>query len=629
MATGKKYVNRILRINLKTGDLKNEVFDPEELRKWVGGNGTALKILYDEVKPDIKPLSPENKLIFAAGPLNGTRIPGTGTFEVATKGPLTGMLTSAQANGFFGARMRHVGYETIILEEAAQEWSYIWIDNGNVEIRSAEHLLGLDTWQTEDKLKEELGKPRASVVCVGPAAENMIPFCAIMSDHGHAAATNGPGTVMASKKIKAIVISSDSNEVDIWDESLNKEIRKEFLENAEKSYMGSMIKHMGTHGYYNGMSMMGALTIKNYTTEVWPTINKYFGDVIGENWDRKKNPCWACPWGHCTDVTIKTGKAKGYTGEEPEYEAVSAWTLNIGSDDIGESVRLQNICDGMGFDLKEVTYTISLVMECFNDGILTLEDTEGLDLTWGNTDSVAQLLQDIAHKRGFGAKLTKGVKATAEMIGGEAPQKAVYMGRGLAPNVVNGRPYWPLWYNMAMSDTGSFYCNAGQDPEIGNPEPVGLFDADKIGKYAPNNSKKTVMQDCVGICNFFVYGGLQPTVNAVNAATGWDMTIEEFLEVGDRIRALSRAYNILNGLTPEMEMAVSPRYARDPVDGPAAGFAVQVKRESVFRDYYEYSGWDRETSKPLPETLEKLDLEFIIKDMWPEYDKALCDSSAT
>lgn len=618
MGTGVRYENHIIRINLKDNTVNQELFDRGELRKWVGGNGTALKLLYDEVPVDVEPLSPANKLIFSAGPFNGTKIPGSGIYSVSTKGPLTGMLVSAQANGFFGARMRHAGFETMIIEDTAPEWSYIYIENGKVEIRSAEKFMGMDTWETEAAVKQELGKPRASVICVGPAAENLIPFCAIMGDFGHAASTNGPGTVMGSKKIKAIAIANDSNKVDVWDESLNTEIYKELLAEAEATYMGSFIKASGTYGYFNFMAEMGAITVKNYSTEVWPSIKEYYGGVIEENWDEKKKPCWACPWSHCKEVTVKKGKAEGYTGEAPEYEAVSAWTMNIGSDDIGESVRLQNICDGMGFDLKEVTYVISLVMECFNDGILTLEDTEGLDLTWGNTESVATLLQDIAHCRGFGAKLTKGVKATAEMIGGKALNKAEYMGRGLAPHVVDGRPFWPLWYSMAMSDTGSFYCHAHENPEIGNTEEIGIFDAEKIGKYAHNSANKTVMGDCVGACYFFLDGSVATTVKALNAATGWDMTVKEFLEVGERIATISRAYNNINGLTPEMEMSVSPRYARDPIDGPMAGIAVNTFRESTFRDHYEASGWDRETCRPLPETLKKLGLDYVIKDLWPE-----------
>ena len=330
-------------------------------------------------------------------------------------------------------------------------------------------------------------------------------------------------------------------------------------------------------------------------------------------------PCWACHWGHCSTVTVKEGKAKGYVGEEPEFEIVAMWTMNIGSDDIGEAVRLNDIGNKMGFDAKELGYLVSMLMECFSEGILTLEDTGGLDLSWGNTESVAKLIPEIAFKRGFGAKLVGGVKKTAELIGGEALNKAVYMGRGLAPHGVNGRPFWSLWYNLNLSDTGSFYGGAAMDPDIGNTEPIGLYDADKIGKYMPNNANKTILYDTLGVCYFMVLGATQPTIDALNAATGGDMTKDEYFEVGKRIRAISRAYNILNGLTPEIEMSVSPRYARDPSEGAAAGKAIGVNRENIYRDYYEVSGWDKETSKPLPETLRNLGLGYMIKDLWPDY----------
>lgn len=618
MYNGSSYVHRMLRINLGKGTTKIEDFDPSELRKWVGANGVGLKLLYDEVGPEVDPLSPENKLYFGAGPFTGTRMPGSGIVNVTTKGPLTGYMVAAQANGFFGARMVHTGYETIILDDAAPEWSYIYIRDGKVEIRPADKLLGLTSYETEELLKKELGRPRASIASIGPAAENMIPYCAIMFDYGHAAATNGPGTIMASKKVKAIVIDNTSNKVTVYDEDkLNKEIRKEMLSVAEASHQGSMIKEHGTMGYYNFMADMGALTIKNYSTQEWPDIENYYGGTIEENWESKKMPCWACPWAHCADITVTKGKAKGHHGEAPEYEAVSAWCLNIGNNDIGESVRLQNIVDGMGFDLKEVAYTISLCYECFNDGILTLEDTGGLDLTWGNTESCGILLEDIAYRRNFGAKLAGGVKKTAEMIGGEALNKAVYVGRGLAPNVVNGRPFWPLWYNLAMSETGSFYCHAQTDPQIGNNDEIGIYDADAIGKGAHNSAKKTIMEDCIGACNFFLSGDLAPIIKAINAITGWDMTIEEYLEVGDRIAAISRAYNIVNGLTPEQELSFSPRYGEAPHDGPLFGqIPPQCFTESTFRDYYTTSGWDKETSKPLPETLRRLGIEYVIKDLW-------------
>ena len=351
MASGKKYIHRILRIDVNTGEAKHEIFDPVEARKFIGGNGIALKILYDEVPPKVKPLDPENKLIFTTGPFTGTKIPGTGTYQLSAKSPLTGLLVSAQANGYFGARMRHAGYETLILEGTAEDWKYIWIHDDKVEIRSAAHLIGLDVWTTQDKLIEEVGKPKASVACIGPAGENLITSAAVMNDYGHVASTNGPGCVMGSKNIKAVVISSDQNTVDIWDEALNTEVRNNFLASAEKSGLGGHAKVAGTLGYYDGLPPRSGQAIKNYSTNVFPGIEKFSKAEREDYVDRKKTTCWSCPWAHTAEVVVKKGKAKGFKAEEPEYETSSAWSTNIGNDDYGESIRLSHICEGMGFDV--------------------------------------------------------------------------------------------------------------------------------------------------------------------------------------------------------------------------------------------------------------------------------------
>ena len=616
MSSGKKYSHRILRIDVNTGEAKREIFDTAETRKFIGGNGIALKILYDEVPPEVKPLDPENKLIFTTGPLTGTRIPGTGTYQVSAKGPLTGLLVSSQANGYFGARMRHAGYETIILEGATADWKYIWIHDDKVEVRSAAHLMGMDVWETQKKLVEEVGKAKASVACIGPAGENLVPFAGILNDFGHIASTNGPGCVMGSKKIKAVVISTDNSSVDIWDEALNTDIRKNFLAGAEKSGLGGHAKVAGTLGYFDGLPPRSGQSIKNYSTNVFHGIEKFSKAEREEYVDRKKTTCWACPWAHTAEVVVKKGKAKGFKGEEPEYEAASAWSTNIGNDDYGESIRLSYICEAMGLDAKEAGFTISLVMECFENGLITLEDTGGLDLSWGSTDSVAQLLEDVAHRRGFGAKIAGGVKATAEGIGGEALNMGVYVGRGLAPNIVDERMAGPAFYNLALSETGSFYGMAGKDLQIGNTDDVGMLDFDKIGTAMARNSTKWLLMDSYGCCMLFVSGDLLPTLAAINAATGWDMTLEELLKAGERIKTISRAYNLLNGLTAEREMSVSPRYARPPVDGATFGVITQLLHKNVFTDYYLRSGWDEQTSKPLPETLRDLGLDNIIKDLW-------------
>jgi len=612
------YLGKILRVDLSSGKIIQERFDPLLLRKYVGGNGVGIKVLYDEVPPHVEPLDPENRLIFAAGPLNGTRVPGSGTIAVVTKGPLTKQLASAQANGFFGARLRFAGFDILIIQRASSQWQYLWIHDGEAELVSAEHLLGLSTWETEKRLKEEVGQKKASVACIGPAGENLIPFSCIFSDLGHVAATNGPGAVMGSKKLKAIVVFDGKSRVPVYDsDRLNALARGDFLKSAEKSFMGAMVKKVGTHGFFNSMSKLGGVSVKNYTSSVWPTIKEYYGENIRKKFKRKPRPCWACPWAHCSEMKVTEGPHAGYEGEEPEFEQLSAWTTNIGNDDMGAAIKLSNLNDAMGLDAKECGFTVSLAMECFEKGIIGLKETGGLDLSWGNTEAVSKLIEDIALLRGLGKILAYGVKRAAELIGGDAPNMAVYLGRGLAPHVIDPRGFWPMFFNLALSDTGSFYGAAGQDPDVGVTERVGIHDAKRIGPGQAKVSCRMVFSDALGVCNFFTYDGrLGPVAEAVSAATGWDFTVQELIEVGERIMALSRAFNFLNGFTAEQDIRVSPRYKSTLKDGPFKGLSVAEVQKKVTQDYYRAKGWDEETGKPLPETLRRLDLEQVINDLW-------------
>lgn len=612
------YQGRILRVDLGSGKISQERFDPKMLRKYVGGNGVGIKILYDEVPPHVKPFDPENRLILASGPLNGTRVPGSGTIAVVTKGPMTQQLASAQANGFFGARLRFAGFDAIVIKGASPKWQYLWIHDNEVALRPADHLLGLDTWETERRLKEEVGQKKASVACIGPAGENLIPFSCIFSDRGHVAATNGPGAVMGSKKLKAIVVFGEKSKVGVYDsDRLNTLARGDFLKSAEESFMGAMVKKVGTHGFFDSMSKLGGVSVKNYTTSVWPTIKEYYGAKIRAKFKRKPRPCWSCPWAHCSEMKVTEGPHAGYEGEEPEFEQLSAWTTNIGNDDMGAGVKLSNLTDAMGMDAKECGFAVSLAMECFEKGIIGLKETGGLDLSWGNTEAVSKLIEDIAHLRGFGKVLAHGVKRAAELIGGDAPSMAVYLGRGIAPHVVDPRGFWPLYFNLSLSDTGSFYGSAQADPDLGLTERVGIHDSKRIGRGQAKVSCRMVFSDALGVCNFFTYDGrLGPIVETLSAATGWDFTVQELIEVGERITALSRAFNIRNGLTPEQDIRVSPRYESTLIDGPFKGLSVAEVQKQVAGDYYRAKGWDEKTGKPLPKTLRRLGLDPVIDDLW-------------
>jgi aldehyde:ferredoxin oxidoreductase len=612
------YIGRVLRVDLSSGKITEEQVDSQILHDFVGGNGVGVRMLYSEVPPSVKPLDPENRLIFASGPLAGTRVPGSGTFSVVTKGPLTGFLTSAQASGYFGARMRFAGFDFIIFQGAAPEWQYLYINDGKAELRSARHLLGLDTWETEKVLKEEVGQKKASVACIGPAGENLVSYAAVCCDEGHVAATNGPGAVMGSKKLKAVVVYGSKNEVELANpEKLAALARGEYLKAAEIGSMGPMIKSMGTSGAFEMMFQMGGVPTKNYSVGEPPAdIESRYGQNLRARYPRLPRPCWSCSWAHCSIMTITDGELVDYKGEEPEFEGMSAWTTNIGNDDFSWAVKLGNLNDGMGLCLKECSYTVAMAIELFEKGVLTTKDTDGLELNWGKPAAVAQLIENIAHRRGFGEVLASGVKKAAERIGGEALNVANYMGHGLAPQVIDGRGYWPYWFDMEFSDSGSFYGNPVTDPDLGVTEDIGMFEHEKFGYSFARNSWRQMTYDTLGGCYFLMSGPLQPIVDTLNAATGWNLSKEEFVKAGRRITVMNRAFNLRHGMVATDDLNHSPRYGMAQVGGPMNGVTPVGVKEQVAKDYYREHGWDEATSKPLPETLKMLGLDDVAKDFW-------------
>jgi aldehyde:ferredoxin oxidoreductase len=617
MTTKQYWQGKILRINLSTGEIKRELSDPKELRKYIGGAGIGIKMLYDEVSPKTNPLSSENKIFFCAGPLNGTRIPGSGIYSVVTKGAQTGGLAATQSNGYFGARMRHTGNDIIVIEGKAKEWSYIYIEDDKVEIRSAAHLLGKKLTDTQDTIKNETGKKRACVVCIGPAGEKGVTFAAIGNDYGHVASTNGCGAVMGSKNLKAIAISASSTNVEMYDKDGLNAMVKEFADQAAKSFLGGAIKAFGTYAYFNGMWPTGQVPVKNYTSNVWPNHEKFFGQNFYAGVDRKIKPCWACPWGHCSEVTFKEGAKAGIPMEEVEFEMMAAFTTNIGQDDMSLGTWLANIFEEYGMDGKEHAYCISLIYECFSKGILTLKDTGGLSFNWGETDDLPELIDQIANRRGFGAIMSDGVKKGSERIGGEAVNMAVWAGKGYAPHVTDTRGIggWSQNLSLAVSDNGAFYGTHHPDPLIYVTEMVDPYDKKGLGKATKHGSVKWVYNDNVGVCMFFL-GGNQPNmVKAINYVAGWDMDTDELYVVGERTKALSRAYNMLCGRTREDDR-VSPRLKMTQVDGPGAGHNLSENYDELVNAYLTASEYDTKTGKPLPALLKRLDLDYVNKDLW-------------
>lgn len=605
---------RFLRVDLTEQRFTEEYMDEATLRKYVGGTGFGIKYLYDEVPPSVGPFDPENRLIWASGPLGATRIPGGGTFTVVTKGCLTGGASCSQANGFFGAYLKLSGFDGIIIQGAAAAPVYLYIHDGTAEFRDAAHLTGQDTWETDELIKKELGytKRGMSVASIGPAGEHLVKFAAIVADKGHIAGHNGMGAVMGSKKLKAVAVARGKNQFPVSDPDTLASLADDILEGIKNSPTARRLYEYGTLGTFQIVEKIGALPIKNYTTNVYPDadhLKQFTPQYIRGHFQPVPEPCWACRMHHCHESTITEGPYKGMVVEEPEYECLSSMGSLIGNLEVASAMMLANVVDRLGLEINETGWVAGLAIECYEKGVITKEQTGGLELTWGNVEAVKTLFHNIAHREGFGNIMAEGSMRAARLIGGEAPNFAVHTMRGNTPRSYDHRAYWTEMFDKITSNTGTLESR----PQPSNP--MGMLPPEEVVSIVAPGKSRMYFEDTLGTCRFAANAETKVLAKAVSAATGWDFSEPEAETVGLRLLNLMRVYNFRNGHTRELE-APSPRYGSAPVDGPGAGKSIVPVLDSMLDAYYEKMGWDVKTGKPLPDTLRKLGLEHTIKDIW-------------
>ena len=607
------YAGKFLRVDLSKEKTSNTVFNEETLRKYLGGTGIGAKILYDEVSPTIPWADPSNRVIIASGPLGGTTIPGTGTFSLVTKGALTGGCTSTQANGLFGAYLKFSGYDGVIIQGAAKRWMYLNIKQDEAELREASHLLGRDTYETDELIPRELGKKgrEMSVVSIGPAGENLSLFAGVFERKGHSASHNGPGAVLGSKRLKAIAVSQGSKRVEVKHPDRVKAVADTVRENA--------LKFRGTvGGVYNGqVSGRGTLPIKNYTTNLWDIsdeeIKKYSEPTMRERFNPRPNPCWACPATHSTMMTIPEGKYAGMEVEEPEYEQLAAMGSVIDVKNVDDAAMLSSLTDRLGFDNNEMGWAIGWVMECYERSLLTKEDLNGLEMNWGNVEATKELMHMMAHRLGFGNILADGVMRASQRIGGEAAKAAIYTLKGNTPRGHDHRTSWGEMFDTVVSNTGTIEAHtslSAQPPyNAGAGNPQGTSEGVALTKGI------MTFNDSLGNCRFPTGLNHALLTEAASAITGWDLSLEETKNIGLRSVNLMKVFNLRAGINKELD-APSTRYGSTPVDGPTKGISIRPHWDSMLSNYYRLMGWDEETGKPLPETLRKLGLEHVIREIW-------------
>lgn len=606
------YAGKILRVDLSSEQIQEESLNLETVEKWVGGVGLGAKYLYDGVAPEVKWSDPENCLIWTTGPLAGTSVAGAGTINIMSKGPMTNLAGSSQANGFFGAYMKFCGYDGIIFTGKARHLVYLTLRPGAVEFRDARHLEGKTVKEVEAILKKELrvSKYGASVFGIGPAGENCVRHACIVGDGGHSASHNGLGAVMGAKNLKALVALKAKANFSVYDEVQLKRKATEMVDYAKTT----QVYQWGTGGSLSKLHDIGQLPVKNYTTNLFPEHEKYNGKYMRTHFKIRSRPCYKCAVAHVKEVTVTEGPYKGFVGEEPEYEMLAAWGPQIGNTDLGAAVMLANEVDGLGMDCNETSWIIGWAMECFEKGVFSIQDTEGLDLTWGNVEAVKKLMNRIARRQGsFANLLADGVMRASKRIGGEAAKWAIYTQKGSAPRNHDHRGRWLELFDTCFSNTSTLEATHGPvNASLVNMEgPKDFFSHEEISKFLGKYNGMGQFLDCTGTCRF-VTADPKRLIECFNAATGWNWSLSDAFILGRRIVNQLRVFNLDHGMDIKNERP-SSRYGSIPADGPNRGVDIMEKWNRMKKNYYTLMGWDIETGRPKPDTLEKLGLKELIK----------------
>ena len=609
------YNNRWLDIDLTNKTSVPVSYSEDTLRAFLGGCGMGAKILYDRVPPGVEWNDPENCVIICGGVLNGSKISGSGSHCQVTKGALTNGAASSQAMGYLGAYLFSSGVDGLIVHGKADDLTYLYVHDGAVEFRDASPLAGMPTYDAELKIKELIGKPdkQSSVYAIGPAGENLVRFACIAGDHGHIVAHNGIGAVWGSKNLKALAVDRGTYQVDYFDEESVKRQRKQLIEEtfAHPHYKTQM--EMGTAFLFRMYNGTGLLPFKNLTSSVIPEeYRKLEGEYYRSVFESKREPCFACPSDHCNIIKVTEGKYKGFVGEEPEYELMAGMGSMIGNPEPGAAMMLANQWDLVGCDGNEGSWLTAFAIECFERGILTLQDTDGLELRWGNAEAINELIWKIAKREGIGNLLAEGVKRSAEAIGGEALDIGVYQMRGHAPRGHDHRARWVEIFDTAVSNCGTNEnTHYALTPEQAN-SPDGL-------SYALYRGKTRMFVDSLVVCMIMTRTmtliEYDHICDLIKSVAGWDYNYDEALGQAHRTINVLRSFNIRHGIGPDVEYP-SRRYGSAPVDGPHKGKNIMDIWEETLDKYYGLMGWDRKSGRPHKETLAKMGIEYIIQDLY-------------
>ena len=618
------YAGKILHVYLDEG--RFEIKEPSEAfyRTYAGGAGLGAYYLLRHTRPGVDPLSPENTLVFAISGPTGAPISGQSRVNVTAKSPLTGAVGDSQAGGFFPAEMKFAGFDAFVFHGKAPRPVYLWVKDGQVELRDASHLWGQVTGQVEAMLREELGDPRIQIAQIGPAGENLVRFAAIMNMANRANGRTGMGAVMGSKNLKAVVVRGNRRNARFaHPKELNRLARwgAEVFPDSDVYGMGLL----GTSGGVLGHQRKGDIPTHHWDSGYFACAPEISGHRMAETILKERDTCYACTIRCKRVVEVQNRYQVDPIYGGPEYETIATFGSFAMVHDLEAIAYANQLCNMYGLDTISCGATIAWAMDAFEHGYITREDTGGVCLTFGNVEAMLQMVEQIARREGFGDLLAEGSARAAAHFGEKAQALTMTVKKQELPaHMPQVKPALGLVY--AVNPFGADHESSEHDPVwpsyperlamlgLGEPQPQMVLNRDKVA-FALETQKFSMAINAFGICKF-VFGpawqlyGPDQLAEMIRLTTGWEITIPEIQEIGDRVLTMLRAFNAREGFT-QAEDTLPEKIFKPLKGGPTHGLArTREEMAQAMAWYYEMAGWD-DQGTPTPEKLAALGLGWI------------------
>jgi aldehyde:ferredoxin oxidoreductase len=627
------YNGKILRIDLKKESIEIEQPDDTFYRTYWGGRGFGLYYMLKEMKPKTDPFSGDNLLIFSTSVILGNLAPAMPRYTICSKSPLTGAEGESEAGGYWGPELKKAGYDAIIIRGIAQNPCYLWIKDGEVEFKDASHLWGKETHQVDELIKKELGEKNIRICQIGLGGENQVLFANIVNELTHFNGRNGLGAVMGSKRLKAIVVKG-TRTISLYDKEKVKEIAKDIGQRVLKNPLSSGLRKYGTPAGVRAYYESGSLPSLNWTTGYFEKGENLTAEVYNQTILKKRDSCYACPIRCKRVVEVKDKKLEVdpvYGG--PEYETVVTMGSLCGIDDLKYVAKANELCNKWGIDTISTGMVIAFAMQCYEERILTKQDTDGLDLHFGNKEAVLPLIEKIANKDGFGKLLAQGSRIASRMIG-KGSEKFLREVKGQEIAMHDPRVKASLALQFAFSDYGSDHMKAPHDTLFSHENSPGLQEMSGLGILRPLDptdlSYRKValfkildiywtLFDILGIC-YFGYvprsvGTMDELLAIIRATTGWKTTWYELMKLGERTINMARMYNIREGFNADDD-TVPEIFFTNFTEGPLKGKGALNRKdfEEAKQLRYELMGWNPR-GEPTRGKLIELDLDWLTEEI--------------